>query len=127
MEMIQRRRQRPQGLKEDSMKWYGKLYVGPEAAKKQSKIIWKLKCGAGMLNIYLVTLASNGKDLFDILPSHLLKQKALRRNLPPIIGIAVGYEEAVGLVTGIVEETIRETGGTDVRQFLKDKLKKEGQ
>ena len=45
------------------MKWYGKLYVGPEAAKKQSKIIWKLKCGAGMLNIYLVTLASNGKDL----------------------------------------------------------------
>ena len=90
--MIQRRRQRPQGLKEDSMKWYGKLYVGPEAAKKQSKIIWKLKCGAGMLNIYLVTLASNGKDLFDILPSHLLKQKALRRNLPPIIGIAVGYE-----------------------------------
>ena len=127
MEMIQRRRQRPQGLKEDSMKWYGKFYVGPEAAKKQSKIIWKLKCGAGMLNIYLVTLASNGKDLFDILPSHLLKQKALRRNLPPIIGIAVGYEEAVGLVTGIVEETIRETGGTDVRQYLKDKLKKEGQ
>ena len=45
----------------------------------------------------------------------------------PIIGIAVGYEEAVGLVTGIVEETIRETGGTDVRQYLKDKLKKEGQ
>ena len=44
-----------------------------------------------MLNIYLVTLASKGKDLFDILPSHLLKQKALRRNLPMIVGIAVGY------------------------------------
>ena len=96
------------------MKWYGKLYVGPEAAKKQSKIIWKLKCGAGMLNIYLVTLASNGKDLFDILPSHLLKQKALRRNLPMIVGIAVGYEEAVDLVVGIVEETIRKTGGIAV-------------
>ena len=101
------------------MKWYGKLYVGPEAAKKQSKIIWKL-------NIYLVTLASNGKDLFDILPSHLLKQKALRRNLPMIVGIAVGYEEAVDLVVGIVEETIQKTGGTDVRQYLKDKLEKEG-
>ena len=108
------------------MKWYGKLYVGPEAVKKQSKIIWKLKCGAGMLNIYLVTLASNGKDLFDILPSHLLKQKALRRDLLMIVGIAVGYEEAVDLGVVIVEETIQKTGGTDVRQYLKDKLEKEG-
>ena len=43
-----------------------------------------------------------------------------------IVGIAVGYEEAVDLVVGIVEETIRKTGGIDVRQYLKDKLEKEG-
>lgn len=108
------------------MKWYPMLYVGPEAEKKKNKIIWKLKCNAGMLNIYLVTFASNGQDLFDILPTTLLKQKAFRRNLPPIVGIAVGYEEAVDLVIGIVEETLQATGGADVKQYLKDKIKKEG-
>ena len=92
-------------------------------------MVWKALCrprGREKTVEDLVTLASNGKDLFDILPSHLLKQKALRRNLPMIVGIAVGYEEAVDLVVGIVEETIRKTGGTDVRQYLKDKLEKEG-
>lgn len=113
--------------KDKYMKWYNRLYLGSGLQGKKEKLIRKLECNAGLPGICLLTLASNGKDLFDILPSHLLKQKALRRNLPPIIGIAVGYEEAVGLVTGIVEETIRETGGTDVRQYLKDKLKKEGQ
>lgn len=108
------------------MKWYPKLYVGPKAEKKQTKIIWKLKCNAGMLNVYLVTFASNGKDLFDILPSAVLKQKAVRRNLPTIVGIAVGYDEAVNLVIQIVEEAIRETGQPDIKQYLKDKMKKEG-
>ena len=108
------------------MKWYPKLYTGPEAEKKRTKIIWKIKCNAGMLDIYLVTLSSNGKDLFDILPTTVLKQKAVRRNLPLIVGIAVGHEEAVNLVIRIVEETLRETGGLDVKQYLKDKLKKEG-
>lgn len=108
------------------MKWYPLLYVGPKAEKKKKQIIWKLKCNAGLLDVYVITMASNGKDLFDILSAANLKQKAVRRNLPLIIGIASGYEEAVALVTGIVEETIRETGTVDVKQYLKDRIKKEG-
>ncbi len=108
------------------MKWYPLLYVGQKAEKKRDRIIWKIKCGAGLVDVYLITLASNGEDLFDIISTAFLKQRAVRRNLPMIIGIASGQKEAVELVQGIVEETIRETGTADVKQYLKDRIRKEG-
>lgn len=108
------------------MKWYPYLYIGPQAEKKKNKILWKLRCNAGLVNVYLITLSSNGKDLFDIISSSYLKQKALRRNLPMIVGIAVGYEEALDLVIRIVEETIKNRGDANVKQYLKDQIKKEG-
>lgn len=104
-----------------SMKWYPQLYAGPEAEKKRNKIIRKLKCNMGQVNVYLITFAANETDLFDILPAYLLKQKAVRRRLPMIVGIAVGYGEAVDLVIKIVEETLRETGSADVKQYLKSR------
>ena len=71
-------------------------------------------------------LAANGQDLFDILSSAYLKQPALRRNLPEIVGIAQGREEAVALVQQILEETLQETGAADVKAYLrKHRQKKE--
>lgn len=105
------------------MKWYPELYVGAHAKKKQKKIIRKLKTNAGMLDVYLVTLAANGEDIFDIISSAWLQQKAVRRNLPMIVGIACGYEEAVELAVGIVEEVYRETGDVRVQSYLIEKVK----
>lgn len=105
------------------MKWYPELYVGSHAKKKQKKIIRKLKTNAGMLDVYLITLAANGEDIFDILSSAWLQQKGIRRNLPLIVGIACGYEEAVQLAVGIVEEVYRETGDVQVQSYLIEKVK----
>lgn len=103
------------------MRWYSCLYVGERAKKKEKTIIRKLKTGAGMLDVWLVTEAANGVDLFDIVPSLWLKQPAVRKKLPPIIGIARGYEEAVGLVRRIVDETYDQTGAFDIRGYLAGK------
>ena len=79
------------------MKWYPYLYVGEGASKKKNKIIRKLKIGAGMIDVWVITEAANGEDQFDILSSAWLKQRAVRKKLPMIYGIAKGYEEAVDL------------------------------
>lgn len=100
------------------MKWYPELYAGENAKKKQRKIIRKLKINAGMPDVYLITLAANGRDIFDIISSVWLQQKGVRRNLPMIVGIACGYEEAVAVAVGIVEEVYRETGDVQVRSYL---------
>lgn len=105
------------------MKWYPNLYVGKSAKRRQRRIIRKLKTNAGMLNVYLITLAANGRDLFDIISSSYLQQKALRRNLPMVVGIACGYEEAVELVTEIIQEVYRETKDVQVRAYLMEKVK----
>lgn len=110
-------------LGNEKMKWYSRLYVSENAKKKQKKIIRKLNTNAGMLNVYLITLASNGVDLFDIISSAHLQQKPVRRNLPMIVGIACGYNEAVELSVQIVQETIESTGGVNVRQYLSEKVK----
>ena len=41
------------------LNWYKNLYVGDNAKKKQKKLIRKINQGAGVIDIYLVTLAVN--------------------------------------------------------------------
>lgn len=103
------------------MKWYPYLYVSESAKAKEKKIIRKLKTGAGMFDIWLITEAANGVDLFDIISSAWLKQPSVRKNLPEIIGIAKGYDEAVELVIQIAEETRAQTGAWDIRAYLEEK------
>ena len=98
------------------MKWYPYLYVGEGASKKKNKIIRKLKIGAGMIDVWVITEAANGEDQLDILSSAWL-----RRKLPMIYGIAKGYEEAVDLVVQMAEETYRETGNGDILRYLKSR------
>lgn len=105
------------------MKWYPNLYVGKIAKKRQRTIIRKLKTNAGMLDVYLITMAANGRDIFDIISSSYLQQRSLRRNLPMIVGIACGYEEAVELAADIVQEIYQETKDVQVRSYLMEKVK----
>lgn len=100
------------------LKWYPDLYTGEGAAKKRRKIVSKLNRNAGMLDIYLVTLSNNPSNLLEIISSAYLQQKAVRRNLPMIVGIGKGYEEARQLAVSIIEEVYRATGAFDVRAYL---------
>ncbi len=100
------------------MRWYHKLYIGKTARKKRYKIVWKVKHRAGMLGIYLITLASNKENLLDIIDASLLLQPYYKKEDIFIVGIACGYDEAVEVVTKIIEELYNETGDFNIRQFL---------
>lgn len=103
------------------MDWYSQLYIGEGAKPKAKKIIRKIKRNAGQVDIYLITLASNGQDMLDIINSAYLKQPAVRRNLPMIVGIAKGYEEAVSLVRQMLQETYEQTGDFRIPVYLAEK------
>lgn len=104
------------------MKWYRELYVGESAKKKQYEIIWKVKHGIGMLNVYLITLPSNDKNLLDIFKASVLKQKHFRnvifRKDIYIVGIACGYDEAVELSADIVNDIYNKTKTFKVKDYL---------
>ena len=102
----------------DKLKWYKDLYIGEDALKDKEQIIWNVDHGTGMFNTYHVTLATNEKNLLEIISTNVLLQKYIRKSCPIIIGIGKGYDEAVGIVVKIIDEMYHETGSFKIKEYL---------
>lgn len=98
------------------MRFLKEMYVG-EGIKNKQKVMWKLKHGAGMLDIYVISL-SNGNNQLDCMKCSYFKQKAIRDNVGLVVGLAKGYSEAQNLIVSMVEEAFRETGSANVKEYL---------
>ncbi len=100
------------------MQWAENLYLTEKTAKKKNRIIQKANRGIGMVNIYLVTLASNPENLLDIFHAAHLKQPGFYKQDLTVVGIAAGYDEAVDLASRIVNDVYQSTGGFIVRDYF---------
>ena len=98
------------------------LYFGSKASENQKELLKSIKhrkCNPG---VYVVTLAENGNNLLDIYEVLQLNQPYFRKKCIRVVGIALGKEEALDLVTAIIDHVHRSTGGFNVREyFLTDK------
>ncbi len=104
------------------MLFYHDLYISDQYAEKKDKIIWKLKHHAGMAGAYVIALASNGEDLFDICHNAVLMQPHYRDEELYIVGIADGKREAMALVQKIIEDVYQKTGSYEnIRACLEDR------
>lgn len=100
------------------MQWYRKLYVG-EGIKSKGSVVRKIRTGAGQIGIFVITLASNPRDLLDIMDSIYLMQPWYHKNKDlMIVGIARGYGEAVELAVQILECVYADTGAFGVRDYI---------
>lgn len=102
------------------MKFYKELYIG-DTVKDINKIKRKLKFHAGTF-VYVICLCQ-GEDQLEIFHSSYLKQKYYRFHPPIIIGIASDEKEAIALVVKITEECVEHTGGGNLKEYLKIKVK----
>lgn len=100
------------------MTWYDDLYVGMSIVHKTKKIKWKICHNAGQINIYVIALASNEKNLLDIIPAQELLQKGYPKRELYIVGLAKGYDEAVEVAVSIVDEVYHRTGTFAIRSYL---------
>lgn len=98
------------------MRFYKRLYVGSSVKKKRRRIVWKLKTGKVMPNVYCIALANN-QDMLEIYHNAVLKQSYYRKYPPYIIGIAGSYQEAVELIQTMLMDTMELTGTYDVRKI----------
>lgn len=99
-----------------AMNWYNDLYVGEAARRKKNKIINKLDKHSISFGVYVVTLASNGKDILDVLPAFMLYKQQNQDRL--ILGLAVTKEEALEVCAQIIQDVYRKTGTYDVRSYF---------
>ncbi len=106
------------------VRFVDKPYVSKNVDFRLSSIKWKMACGIGMTNLHFITLSDNKKDLFDIYPAAVFKQKNIRKSNRVIIGIATSFKEATGLVEKMINECLSERGSIfEVRSYYEDFIK----
>ena len=105
------------------MEWHKDLYLGSSVRSRQRKIKWKIMHNAGQLRVYVITLASNEKNLLDIIPSRELMQKYYPKHRLYVVGLAGNYNEALELAGCIINDVYRTTGGFDVRSYIRQQGK----
>ena len=103
------------------MRFLKEIYVGEGIGNKQ-KVMWKLKHGAGMVDVYVISL-SNGRDQLECTHCSYFKQKAIRDNVGLIIGLAKGYSGAQKLIVSMIEEALEKTGSANVKEYLRNNKK----
>lgn len=105
------------------MRYYKDLYVSERLQKKKDKIIGKLENGKVQFQIYLIVLAANRQNHLEFFDAVLMQQHWFgKKDDLTIVGLADGYGEAVQIVTEIVNDVLKETGGTDIRGYIEQKI-----
>lgn len=103
------------------MRWYRKLYTGPNAEHNISMIREKADAGFGMVSVYYITLSSTPGNLLDIFHNGMLKNPLFAENqCKDVVGVAQGKQEACRLAGTILLDLYSRTGGFDIRSFFKD-------
>lgn len=90
--------------------------------KEEKQLIRKINTGAGVLDVYLITLAVNPANQLEIFSANELMQKARRKSCPMIVGLCRGYEEALEMVQYFAQKTYESTGTGAVRKWLEKEI-----
>ena len=82
------------------MIWYKYLYLGETAKKHRFSILQKLRLGKVQPGVHVITPASGGHNLLDILPAYVLRQNYYREQADLLIvgGTSLNVYPAAGLI-----------------------------
>ena len=96
------------------------VYSDTERGKKLNKQIRKLYKFRPVMNLFLITFPIADKGMLEIYNYNVLLQPYYRKleDEVIIVGISDKKEGAEEILRQIVEETVRETGGLDVKEYI---------
>ena len=101
------------------LSYHPNLYLGDSInAKKLDKLKKKLENKPLLSDVFLVVISRNPSDQLEIYNSRQLAQRYYEKNPPYVVGIAGGYDEAVGMVEGLVQACIKERGDCALKEYL---------
>ena len=100
------------------MRWAVNLYTTEKTKKQLPRIIHKLKIRKMQPGIWLITLASNEKNLLDLFHAVYYVQPMLQKMNPDIVGIAENQDAAKELIVKITEDVYRKQGNFDMKSYF---------
>ncbi|MFV0343237.1 MAG: hypothetical protein ACK5JH_10180 [Anaerocolumna sp.] len=102
------------------IRWADKLYLSEDLRKKKTKMMKKIEGNNLNFEIYVIMLASNSDNLFDIINANELQFSYYSKKENYILGLAGSRGLAMVLVKDMIEEIYKETGDFLVREYFKE-------
>lgn len=100
------------------MRWAVNLYTTEKTKKALPIIRHKLKTRRVQPGIWLITIASNEKNLLDLFQAVYYIQPMLQKMNPDIVGVAESEEAAKELLVNIMEDVFAKQGNFDIRAYF---------
>ena len=101
------------------MRWAINLYTTEKTKRALPRIKHKLRTRRPQPGIYLITIASNEKNLLDLFQAVFYIQPMLQKLNPDIVGVAENEEAAKNMIVKITEDVYKAQGNFDVRTYFK--------
>ena len=101
------------------MRWAVNLYTTEKTKKMLPRIMQKTKNRKLQPGIWLITIASNEQNLFDIFQSIYYMQPVYSKLNPDIVGVAESEDAAKELLIRMTEDMYKETGNFNARSYFK--------
>ena len=99
------------------MKYIDNLYYGDKASKNKLFTKWCLSYGRHK-GTYVLTLPRYNGGILEIRKLSNLRHIYYKKYPLTVVGVALGYRDAVELAARIVRETYEKNGSFDVQGFL---------
>ena len=103
------------------IEWYKDIITDDVLSDCSDEVICKIINRQLTMNIYCVCLASNEKNLIDIINANEFRFPHYDRISTKVIGICKGKDNAVQMVKKLIEDVYKQTESYDIRLFFKDK------
>lgn len=101
------------------MKWNRVIFYGPKAQLDSKRLTRAMKHKRWIPSVYLVVSATDRDNKIEIYETPQLAQPVFAKREFLVLGVAVGYGEAMDLVCTIVDDIYRSTGGINVEEYLR--------
>ena len=100
------------------MRWAVNLYTTEKTKRALPRIKHKLRTRRPQPGIFLITLASNEKNLLDLIQTVFYIQPMLQKMNPDIVGVAENEDAAKEMILKITEDVYKKQGNFDVRTYF---------
>lgn len=100
------------------MRWAVNLYTTEKTKKKLPLIMQRIRKRKIQPGLWIITIASNEKNLLDIFSSVYYLQPMFSKMNPDIVGIAEDEERAKELAVRILQDIYEKEGNFDVRSYF---------
>lgn len=100
------------------MRWAVNLYTTEKTKKKLPVIMQRIRKRKIQPGLWIITIASNEKNLLDIFSSVYYLQPMFSKMNPDIVGIAENEESAKELTVQILQDIYEKEGNFDVRSYF---------